>query len=186
MTIHRNSQKRIYVEEGIYFVTFNTKDKYPYFVEDIFCEVFVDNLRICIELKHFKLYAYCLLHDHAHLLLKPGRGYNVSKIIQGLKKNVSQDINKLIGIYPEGANSNSRLRRVDITKYFQKINKKYKKHPDMFPQFAWQKSFHDHVIRDEQDFANHFRYTAYNHLKHGLGECWRYTSSNRPNFANKA
>lgn len=32
----------------------------------------------------------------------------------------------------------------------------------------WQKSFYDHVIRDEIDLANHFNYIHYNPVKHGL------------------
>jgi putative transposase len=31
----------------------------------------------------------------------------------------------------------------------------------------WQRGFWDHVIRDEQDFANHFHYIHYNPVKHG-------------------
>jgi putative transposase len=186
--MHRNSQKRIYVEEGIYFVTFNTKDRYPYFVEEIFCEVFMENLRICIELKHFKLYAHCLLYDHAHLLLKPGRGYDMSKIVKSLKENTSRDINCVISNHRnESDTSTCRFRlRQKMHVYRREFIHKYSKSQSEMPIFRWQKSFHDHVIRDERDFANHLSYTAYNHLKHGLNEDWRYTSANNPGFANLA
>jgi REP element-mobilizing transposase RayT len=143
MQLHRNSQKRMYVEEGIYFVTFNTNDKYPYFEEEIFCEVFMDNLRICRQLKRFELYAYNLLYDHAHLLLKPGRGYNVSKIIQNLKMNTSRNINKIMGYETdESANTYSRF---DIGKYRKAFIHKYGKFQSEMPRFQWQKSFHTHT-----------------------------------------
>ncbi len=32
----------------------------------------------------------------------------------------------------------------------------------------WQRSFYDHVIRDERDFLNHLDYIHYNPVKHGL------------------
>jgi putative transposase len=31
----------------------------------------------------------------------------------------------------------------------------------------WQRSFHDHVIRDERDYLNHLHYIHYNPVKHG-------------------
>lgn len=194
--MHRNSQKRIYLEEGIYFVTSNTNNRYPYFEEEIFCEVFMENLEICRQLKHFELYAYCLLYDHAHLLLKPGRGYNVSKIIQFIKRHTTRDINYIIN---GGAIRESRLRGGDYEKFGQIIkthdnklldwrNAFINKHghsQSSYPMFKWQKSFHDHVIRNDRDFTNHFQYTAYNHLKHGLGEGWYYSSVNNPMYCDE-
>ncbi len=48
------------------------------------------------------------------------------------------------------------------------------------PKFKWQKSFHDHIIRNEKDFNNHWNYTMYNYLKHNLPENWKYTGLNYP------
>lgn len=36
------------------------------------------------------------------------------------------------------------------------------------PHFRWQKSFRDHLIRDQRDFDNHIEYIYNNALKHGL------------------
>jgi len=46
------------------------------------------------------------------------------------------------------------------------------------PKFKWQKSFHDHIIRNVKDFNNHWNYTMYNYLKHNLPENWKYTGLN--------
>ena len=188
--MHRDSQKRIYLDEAIYFVTFNTKDGYPFFEEDLFCEIFMDNLKICKMSKRFELCAFNVLYNHVHLLLKPGK-YNISKIIKSLKENVSCDINRVMNVN-EGATPASRLReiyrkkRMDLERYRKLFIKKYGRNTQLIPQFRWKKSFHDHIIRNERDFANHFQYAAYNHLKHGLDEDWRYISANNPNFANLA
>ncbi len=43
----------------------------------------------------------------------------------------------------------------------------------------WQKRFYDHVIRDEEDLANHLHYIHYNPVKHGYvthPEDWPYSS----------
>lgn len=34
--------------------------------------------------------------------------------------------------------------------------------------FTWQKSFYDHVIKDDEDFRNHVEYIRYNPVKAGL------------------
>jgi len=53
----------------------------------------------------------------------------------------------------------------------------HKKYPDNdWPEFKCQRSFHDHVIRGEQDFANHYTYTENNFVKHNLPDDWPHTS----------
>ena len=46
----------------------------------------------------------------------------------------------------------------------------------------WQPRFHDHIIRDENDFENHFEYIRYNPIKHHLPKNWRWISLN-PEFS---
>jgi len=36
------------------------------------------------------------------------------------------------------------------------------------PWFKWQKSFHDHIIRNERDYFNHLNYIYHNAVKHRL------------------
>lgn len=177
---HRNSQKRFYHDDAIYFITANTHQKYPYFREEIFCELWLEELRLCKQMKDFELYGFCLLHDHFHMLLKPGGKFDISKIMQSFKKNVSQDINKIMNIFLEGANSNSRFQKVDIMHFRNQFLNKYRTPQYDFPSFQWQKSFHDHIIRDEKDFTHHLTYTNYNFQKHELPDYWKYTAANFP------
>lgn len=176
--LHRNSQKRIYGEGYIYFITTNTYRRFPYFREETFCELFIDSLKICKELKKFKLYGFVVLPEHVHLLIEPGEEYNISQVMQALKKNISQDVNKVIGFYPEGENSNSRLRKVDVSIY------KYNKFVN-FPKFQWHQSYYDHIIRDEDDFRQHTEYIWWNPEKHGIIDNWQnYKYSSYYNYQN--
>jgi len=184
---YRNSQKRIYLENVVYFVTFKTYDNFPYFQEEIFCDLFVEELLLCQKMKQFELHAFNVLYEHVHLLFQPMGKYNYSKIIQFLKRHSTRDINFVLN---EGAIRESRLRGGGYEKYEQFVKKhdeklvglrnkfieKYGLRQTEFPLFRWHKSFHDHIIRGERDFENHLLYTAYNHLKHGLPENWKYTS----------
>ena len=43
----------------------------------------------------------------------------------------------------------------------------------------WQRRYHDHIIRDEEDFARHLDYLHFNPVKHGLATdaaTWRWSS----------
>jgi REP element-mobilizing transposase RayT len=79
--LHQNSQKRIYFDDAIYFVTICIKDRFPLFEEKIFCELFIEELRLAKLIKQFQLFGFVVLRDHVHLLIKPSDKYNISKII---------------------------------------------------------------------------------------------------------
>jgi REP element-mobilizing transposase RayT len=182
---HRNSQKRIYFEDAEYFITSNTFNWYPYFKEPIFCDLFVENLRLCKRLRGFVLYAWFLECDHFHLLLRPSDECNISNVMHFLKRNISRDINFVIGYnkydntHFEGADHDPRLQWLNKSKWIFKFRFKIKylnKNP--FPKFRWQKSYQDHYIRNDDDFGYHVGYIAYNPIKHGLPDNWPYVFTN--------
>jgi len=175
--LHRNSQKRYYIDGAIYFITTNTYCRFPYFLEDILCELFIEELKLCKRLKKFQLYGYKINPDHIHLLIKPNIEFNFSKIIKSLKENFSRDANKLISFskkirIPEYTSDTSTCR-LCIREFIRK--KYYKIDIHNLPQFKWQKSFHYHIINNHIDFMNHMEYIKYQWIKHGLNKnkwCW--------------
>ena len=103
---------------------------------------------------------------------------------EGDDSNVSMDDDSDVFVEDD---SNRRLRNFQITKqkHPHLTLDKYKSHFDRlesirrsfeankspaidFPHFRWQKSFRDHLIRDQRDFDNHIDYIYNNALKHGL------------------
>jgi REP element-mobilizing transposase RayT len=89
---------------------------------------------------------------------------------------------------PAGDDSNRRLREnfkqtqrkylhltfelyVEHFRNLEQIANKYRmKYPMKGPfiRFQWQKSFRDHIIRDDRDYYNHLDYIYNNAVKHGL------------------
>jgi len=186
---HRNSQRRIYFEDAEYFVTCKTENNYPFFKEKIFCDLFLENLRVCKKLKQFVLYGWVLNYDHFHLLIRPEGKCNVSEIMHFLKRNVSRNINFIIGDNKndepsEGADDHPRLRWNALNKFISKkfiLKFRFKiKYPNRnpFPKFQWQKSYHDHFIRNENDWQHHMNYILYNPMKHGLPDDYPYVFTN--------
>jgi len=177
--IHRNSQKRFYSKDKIYFITANTNQRFPFFKEDLFCELFIENLKLSKQLKNFKLFAFTIIWDHVHLLLKPIDKFDISQIMQLLKKSFSRDFNNLINFANnEGEIHESRLQGKQYSFYKNQtyIVPEYKKYIIQIEKFKnispfkWQQSFHDHVIRNEKDFIKHLHYIIFNCVKHGVCE----------------
>jgi len=192
MAIHRNSQKRYYDENSIYFVTIKIYNGYPYFKESLFCDLFIEEIRIGKQLKNFNLLGFCIIYNHVHLLLQPGEEYNISKVMQFLKRHFTRDVNYIINHPSEGDIRECRLRGGEYERFAELVknhdeilkqlkiqfNQKHGFNQTTFPKFKWQKSFYDHMIRDERDFENKYIYTVYNFQKHNLPNDWQYTSLN--------
>ena len=90
---------------------------------------------------------------------------------------------------PEGDNAHCSLRgkhaswQIEMDKYVFNLRKQFNQKYGMdrnFPKFKWQKSFHDHIIRNKRDYDNHWNYTMYNFRKHGLPDNWKYTGLKYP------
>jgi len=75
--------------------------------------------------------------DHVHLLIQPLGIFNVSEIMHNLKRTTSLHINETI------------------------------EHAFREGKFQWQKSYHDHAIRDHPDSYNHIQYIKRQREKHG-------------------
>lgn len=76
-----------------------------------------------------------------------------------------------------------RLRLREFDEIVLKFRRQYKKRygNDRFqPKFKWQKSFYDHIIRNEKDYEHHWNYTMNNFLKHNLPKEWKYSGLNCP------
>ena len=115
--MHKNSQKRKYYDNSIYFITTNTHNSFPYFEEDIFSELLVNNVYYCKKIKKFNLFAYKVNYDHIHLLIEAMGIENYSKILQNIKR-VSLHINQVMSsCITEGENIYSRLQWTDARGY---------------------------------------------------------------------
>ena len=194
--LHRNFQKRDYTDNNIYFIVTKTFQNFSYFKEPIFCELLIEELKLCKKLKEFKLYGFCLIYDHLNLLIHPNDKFNISKIMFSIKKQFSHNVNRIMGynefLHNEGEQTFVRLRCEGtgnenklINNHYQivyssrnRFIKKYGKNQIVIPRFKWQKSYYDHIIRNTKDFENHRHYTVYNFQKHNLPESWKYTSLN--------
>ena len=85
---------RIYKNETVYYITVRTNNRELLFQDKSDYEFFVETLKSRKEKYGFKLYAYCLLNNHYHLLIEPLEGANISKIMQALNTSYTLYFNK--------------------------------------------------------------------------------------------
>lgn len=186
---------RFYNKGSVYFITTNTEKKYPFFNEDIFCELLACEIEIASVLKQFITFGYVIIRDHIHLLLQPIGNYNISQIVHFIKRNSSRNINRLLSPKhislaknsmlltqnPVGEvdqprlqaseNINSEVKQFEI--YFQGLRKRFwnirnSEYIKSIPTFQWHRSFYDHILRDNEKIERYYKYLLYNPLKHSI------------------
>jgi len=80
---------RIQIENGLYHVTSRGNEKAHIFLEDIDRNVFLKYLSSVVERYTWIIYAYCLMGNHYHLLVRTP------------KANISQGMRQLNGVYAQ-------------------------------------------------------------------------------------
>lgn len=96
--VHRIKPEDIYINRPIFYTVSKTYINFPYFEEDIFCRLFINELRVYRRKKYFRLYGFSIIYDHVNLLIQPSRGLDISKVMFSLKKQFSHNANRLMGI----------------------------------------------------------------------------------------
>lgn len=154
------------IEGSIYFITTRLKGKGQYLNE--YESEIIQRTILDIACKgEFVLYAYVVMPDHVHILLKPVSS-GISKNMQLIKGRTAREIN----IHREAKASSTPLDsrkvndwgRVDFSR----------------PINLWQKGFFDFTIIKEEKFREKFNYIHYNPVKWGLAgkaEEYKYSSA---------
>ncbi|MFA7682017.1 MAG: transposase [Candidatus Peribacteraceae bacterium] len=83
--------KQRILQQGTFHVTTNTKNKLPWCTWPGVPEILIDNLVMTRNLQKAELFAFCILPDHMHLVLRPGPD-GLSAFMHSFKRNSSKDI----------------------------------------------------------------------------------------------
>ena len=181
LKLHRNSQKRYYIDSAIYFITTNTFKGYPYFEIDVLCELFVCEIETYKRMNEFEIHGYKINLEHIHLLIQPFGKYNYSEIICLLKSNFARNANRVLGYEKLFIPMKAGSRDPAFEKHMKLLQKSCNQFTKQYgikhniPKFKWQSSFYDHIIRDDFDYLQHLKYIQNQWIKHKLSSnkwCW--------------
>ncbi len=77
------------VSWGAHFLTFSCFQRQPFLRSDRACRWFLENLTAAKTWAPFDLWGYVLMPEHVHVLLLPGEGVRISRILYQLKQPVT-------------------------------------------------------------------------------------------------
>ncbi len=72
-------------QAGVYFVTTDTWEKHPLFMNTVLANIVVEQVLSCRDRGFYKLHAFVVMPDHLHVLLTPSEVTTVEKAMQMIK-----------------------------------------------------------------------------------------------------
>ena len=82
--------------EGVYFVSFAVREWIDVFTRNEYKDVLIENLKYCQEHKRLEIFAWCIMTNHVHLIIRAGGDIPL------------QDIKRLQKIYKQSNNKGNR------------------------------------------------------------------------------
>ena len=133
--------------EDIFFLTICTANKQDYFSDPRISKIIIDELEHRRANKEIKLFCYCIMPDHLHLLLSLNENY--------IKK--------------EGAFGERTLQ--DWVSAFKRYTARIAgQMPDI--KLLWQSNFYDHVVRKDESLLEICSYILNNPVRKGMVSNW--------------
>jgi len=89
---------------NVYFLTLTIIDWVDVFTRPVYRHIIVDSLNYCIRNKGLKIFSWCLMSNHIHLIAsaeESNNEKNLSDILRDFKKFTSKEIIKTIKEVPE-------------------------------------------------------------------------------------
>ncbi|RYE26221.1 MAG: transposase [Sphingobacteriales bacterium] len=90
---------KIWNKEGVHFVTFAVVEWVDVFTRKEYRDIFIDSIRHCQQAKGLKLYSWCLMSNHVHMVISSDKG--ISEIMRDLKKFTSKQLIKAVTEHPQ-------------------------------------------------------------------------------------
>lgn len=152
-----SNYKRYYLKDYSYiFITMVTYNRQKILIDNI--DLLRQAFKKAKTIHPFDIIAICVMQDHIHMIIKEKELQNFSKIVSSIKKYFSYNLK-------------TKPQKENLPQSMQTRKE----------AGVWQRRFLDHIIRDENDFKNHFDYIHYNSVKHyGISpKDWEYSSFNK-------
>ncbi len=144
----------VVLDQGaVHFVTFTVHQWVDVFTRKAYSEIFLDSLRYCQENKGLQIFAWVIMSNHAHLILR-AKNENLSDIIRDLRKFTAKKIYKAIDENP----SESRKKWLKMTLTFEN------------QIWFWEKGYHGEEIYSTGFFETKVKYIHENPVRAGIVE----------------
>ena len=82
--------------EGVYFVTFAVEGWVDVFTRNEYKNILIENLEYCQINKGLEIFAWCIMTNHVHLIIRAKEGFLLPDILRDFKKFTSKAVIKAI------------------------------------------------------------------------------------------
>jgi putative transposase len=135
-----------------FFITFSVVGWIDVFTRYDYCDEFLNNLEYCRQNKELKVYAYCIMSSHIHLIAASEKD-NLPAIIRDLKSYTAKRIIEMITTNPQESRKEWLLY---LFRFYAKHNTQNSEY-----QF-WQKTNHPIELYTNQVFDQKMDYIHHN------------------------
>jgi len=110
--------------DGAYFVTLTVQSWVDVFTRNAYKNILVENLAHCQKQKGLEIFAWCIMSNHAHLIVraKDGSGFLLPDILRDLKTYTSKKIVEAIQENPQESRRVWLLPMFENGKFWQQGN----------------------------------------------------------------
>lgn len=91
-----SSRYKFHNPEGIYFTTFAVKGWIDVFTRIEYKNILLENLKYCQQNKGLEIFAWCIMTNHIHLIIRAKKGFLLQDILRDYKKYTSKVLVKAI------------------------------------------------------------------------------------------
>ena len=91
-----NRKYKFHNPEGVYFVSFAVQNWVDVFTRNEYKNILIENLDYCQKHKGLEIFAWCIMTNHVHLVIRSKEGYLLPDILRDFKKFTSKAIIKTI------------------------------------------------------------------------------------------
>jgi REP element-mobilizing transposase RayT len=162
--------------EGLYFISFATVYWIDVFIRNLYADCIVKNLNYCVDKKGMKIYCWCIMTSHIHLIFKSTqqkpeelirdfKSFTSKELISLIENNIQESRKEwLLNAFKKAANYNSNNTK---NQFWQQHNK---------PIELWSAD----VIQQKIDYIHN------NPVKSGfVSEPWQWKYSSAKDYCNE-
>ena len=141
-------------QEGTYFVTFTVHQWVDVFTRQTYVDELIESLQYCQREKGLEIFAWVIMSNHCHLIVRAPGNRRLSDIIRDFKKYTSKRIYKAI---KESMQESRRAWLLKVLSYEGKI-------------WFWEEGYHGEEIYSMEFFETKLNYIHLNPVRAGIVE----------------
>ena len=151
---------KFHEKTNLYFVTYTVINWIDVFTRDIYREVLLDSWNYCIKNKGLKIFAWCIMTNHVHMIIS-SKEEELSNIMRDMKSYTSTTLKKVIAENPNESRKKWMLRMMIQAGTINKNNKGFQ---------LWQQHNHPILLDSNKLIDQKLDYIHNNPVKAGFVE----------------